>query len=142
MKGYKIVLKRRKDQLNRNDLKKYEYIIFGHFDGMKIDVVDSWEKLSPARDEAELKEIEWEFLDEFVIKGAYDLEDNFLKKINEKLFVVVSMLNLNDEIVKIDEDNILKIIKDQLKVPDNGYGCKVLPTISYKDIVIIFWGND
>lgn len=142
MKGYKIVLKRRKDQLKRNDLKKYEYIIFGHFDGMKIDVVDSWEKLSPARDEAELKEIEWEFLDEFVIKGAYDLEDNFLKKINEKLFVVVSMLNLNDEIVKIDEDNILEIIKDQLKVPDNGYGCKVLPTISYQDIVIIFWGND
>lgn len=104
MKGYKIVLKRRKDQLKRNDLKNYKYIIFGHFDGMKIDVVDSWEKLSPAGDENESKEIEWEFLDEFVIKGAYDLEEDFLEKIDDKLFIVISMLNLNDEIVKIDEE--------------------------------------
>lgn len=139
MKGYKIVLKRRKDQLKRNDLSKYQYLIFGHFDGMKLLSVDSWTNLSPSNEEKvpESDDIEWEFLDELVIKGVHTLGDDFVDLSKDKLYIVLSMLNFNDKITKQDMDSLKNKLKDE-----NGYRCRMLPTISYQDAVVFFWGDN
>lgn len=140
MKGYKVILKRRKDRLKKNDLKNYEYLIFGHFDGMNLSFVNSWEDLSPASEEnCNEEKIEWDFLDEFIIKGIHNLDENFFNISKTKLFVAISMLNLNEQ---IDIPDHLNLINNNLVESKDGCIIRVLPTLSYQDAVVLFLGND
>lgn len=140
-KTYEISLKRRKDYLQQNDIDDYQYMMFGHFDGMDVKENESWDALIPGDDIRN----NWNTLDEFLLKGMLPNNTETQKENKEVVYVIITLINIDDEIVFSSEvDSVENLIEANIKKINSGneFQYTILPSISYQDIIILFYSNE
>lgn len=162
--GYLFTLKKRMQYKEQDDNEKYEYVVFGYYDGLKITSVKKWYDFRPRGIEKlnGVKTLNDPFIDQYTIKTIippnyadliaqgvnYDIwSEKKGKGKNNFPYVAMVSIHLSESFLKEVKDipqmsqllvERINVVADKENIAMETLNCGVFPSLGFSDIVIAF----